>query len=221
MGEQSQADAVAAIAAIRDPTRRLLFDAVSKSQVAVGRDEAASATGLPRSTAAFHLDRLVEAGLLSVEFERRSGKTGPGAGRPAKFYRRVAAELAVAVPERHYDFIGDLLAAAIEESDSSSEPVRSTLTRLARERGERLGRDASSFDEVLDRAGYEPVAERDGSLVLTNCPFHSLANRHTAIICEANVALLEGAAYATADGCSVHFAPGEGNCCVRVARAST
>jgi predicted ArsR family transcriptional regulator len=218
MGDQSQADGVAAIAAIRDPLRRLLFDAVSRSEVALGRDEAALATGIPRSTAAFHLDRLVESGLLAVEFQRRSGRTGPGAGRPAKLYRRVTTELSVSVPERHYDVIGDLLATAIDESDRNDEPVRSSLTRVARERGEDLGRAAASFDEVLESAGYEPEQAANGDLVLTNCPFHVLAARHTSIICEANVALLEGAAATTNDDCQVRFEPSAGNCCVRVAR---
>lgn len=218
MGEQSQADAVAAIASIRDPLRRLLFDTVSKSAVAVGRDDVAEATGLPRSTAAFHLDRLVETGLLMVTYQRRSGRTGPGAGRPAKLYRRVASEIAVAFPERHYDVIGDVLASAIDESDQTAEPVRSSLLRIARARGEEFGRDSTSFDEVLERAGYEPHSEANGDLVLTNCPFHALATRHTSIICEANVALLEGAAAASDESCYVLFSPSAGQCCVRVSK---
>src|SRR5215213_5035423 len=113
MNERSLAERVAAVSALDEPIRRALFDHVSRSASPVSRDEAADALGLARSTAAFHLDRLAEEGLLSVEFRRLTGRTGPGAGRPSKLYARAAGELAVTVPERHYDFAGELLLGGI------------------------------------------------------------------------------------------------------------
>jgi predicted ArsR family transcriptional regulator len=65
--------------------------------------------GLPRATAAFHLDRLVEEDLLDVSYQRR---TGPGAGRPAKLYRRSPHQVAVSLPQRRYDLAGQLLSSA-------------------------------------------------------------------------------------------------------------
>ena len=110
------ADRVAAVSALDEPVRRALLDYVSRSDAPVSRDDIAEAFGLARSTAVFHLDRLAEAGLLAVEFRRLAGRTGPGAGRPSKLYTKAAGEVAVTVPERRYDFAGNLLLAAIEES---------------------------------------------------------------------------------------------------------
>ena len=108
---------VAAVAALAEPTRRRLYEHVVRQPAPVSRDEAAAAAGVPRATAAFHLDRLVDDGLLDVHFERRTGRTGPGAGRPAKLYRRAECTVAVSLPERHYDLAGELLAAAMVEAE--------------------------------------------------------------------------------------------------------
>src|SRR6478735_9095881 len=91
---------VAAVAALAEPTRRRLYDHVVRQAAPVSRDEAAAATDVPRATAAFHLDRLVDDRLLEVHFERLSGRTGPGAGRPAKLYRRSGCDVTVSLPER-------------------------------------------------------------------------------------------------------------------------
>lgn len=144
MNERLQSDDVSAIASLSDPTRRSLFNLVCESSSAVGRDEAAAALGIPRATVAFHLDRLVEARLLESEFQRRAGRTGPGAGRPAKYYRRATAEIVVTLPERHYDLAADLLSSAVEKSDRTGEPVRQALMRVSLERGRALGREAGS-----------------------------------------------------------------------------
>ena len=121
---QSQAEKVAVVASINDPIRRSLFEFVSHSDQPVGRDAAAEALGMARSTAAFHLDKLVEEGALDVEFKRISGKTGPGSGRPAKLYCLRAGEIVVSIPERHYELVGSVLAAAIGESDRTGETDR-------------------------------------------------------------------------------------------------
>ena len=217
MSESSSSARLAAIAAVDDPARRALFDFIARSDHAVGRDEAAAAAGLARTTAAFHLDRLEDAGLLSSEFARLSGRSGPGAGRPSKLYRSATSEVSVSIPQRHYDLMGDILASAIEVADASGEAVRSSLTAAAHERGVRLGDEVGSFAGVLDVAGYEPEDADDGTVTLTNCPFHRLAASHTAVICQANVALLEGAAEGAGD-CQhdIRFDPSVGHCCVRL-----
>src|SRR5919107_3274497 len=110
---------VAAVAALAEPTRRRVYDHVAAQGLPVDRDEVAAVVGLPRTTAAFHLDRLAQCGLLDVHFERRSGRTGPGAGRPSKLYRRAEASVEVTIPERHYDLAGELLAGALAEADAS------------------------------------------------------------------------------------------------------
>ncbi|HEY5230242.1 MAG TPA: transcriptional regulator, partial [Galbitalea sp.] len=120
-------------------------------------------------------------------------------------------------PERHYDLMGDVLAAAIDTADQTGEGVRVALGDEARRKGRELGESATSFAQVIESVGYEPQDEGDGSVILTNCPFHRLAASHTSIICQANVALLEGAAEGAGD-CShtISFDPSAGHCCVRL-----
>ena len=160
MEQRPFADRVAAVSALDEPVRRALFDHVSRSDSPVSRDEAAEALGLARSTAAFHLDRLVDEGLLAVEFKRLTGRTGPGAGRPSKLYRRAAGEVAVTVPERHYDFAGQLLLAAIEESTRTGEAVGEALLRTAGEAGRELGADGGSLEKILEEHGLRTPPRR-------------------------------------------------------------
>jgi predicted ArsR family transcriptional regulator len=210
------ADRVAAVSALDEPIRRALFRYVSRSDSPVGRDDAAEALGLPRSTAAFHLDRLAEEGLLAVEYKRLTGRTGPGSGRPAKLYRRAAGEVAVTLPERHYEFAGQLLLAAIEESARTGEPAGEALLRIAGETGRALGSGVGSLKQVLEEYGYEPRSDRDGGIVLGNCPFHRLARQHTDVVCHVNLELLRGAAEGANDRRhTMVLDPGVGRCCVQ------
>lgn len=214
------ADRVAAVAALDEPVRRALYDVVRRSETPVSRDEAADALGLTRRIAAFHLDRLADAGLLAVEFRRLTGRTGPGAGRPSKLYSRPVDEVAVTVPERRYDLAGELLAAAVEESAHSGEPARDALMRLARETGRIMGAAAGGFEKALEDHGFEPRDDGDGGIVLGNCPFHRLAQQHTEIVCGLNLELLRGAARgAGEEGRTVALDPGPDRCCVRAGRA--
>src|SRR3954451_6458056 len=153
---------MAAVAALAEPTRRRLYDHVVRQAGPVSRDEAAAATAVPRATVAFHLDKLVDEGLLDVVFERRTGRSGPGAGRPSKLYRRAECDVAVSLPERRYDLAGGLLATALEEAQASGEPPREALARQAFQRGREFGRAARDGDErdavlrVLEEQGFEP-----------------------------------------------------------------
>ncbi|WP_184765321.1 helix-turn-helix transcriptional regulator [Streptomyces griseoloalbus] len=209
---------ISAIAALDEPTRRRLYEYVVGRRHPVGRDEAAEALGLARQTAAFHLDRLAAQNLLDVLHVRRSGRTGPGAGRPAKLYRRSAAQIAVSLPDRRYELAGRLLAQAVEESDATGEPVREVLHRRARELGGRLGEEGEEKDlpRLLERYGFEP--RRDGeSVVLGNCPFHTLARAHTRTVCGMNLHLMRGMLEGLHEsGLEARLAPEPGRCCVRL-----
>jgi predicted ArsR family transcriptional regulator len=210
------ADRVATVSTLDDPVRRAVFDLVSGSQTPVSRDEAAEALDLTRRAAAFHLDRLAEQGLVAVEFRRLTGRTGPGAGRPSKLYRRAADEVAVTIPERHYDLAGELLAAAVEESTRSGEPARDALMRLAADAGRDLGMEAGTLEALLKDTGYAPRPDGQGGIVLANCPFHRLAQRHTDIVCHLNLELVRAAAEAVDDPHTVVLDPGAGRCCVHI-----
>ncbi|KAE8763058.1 helix-turn-helix transcriptional regulator [Georgenia thermotolerans] len=207
---------LAALAALEDPTRRALYELVSSGTEPTSRDAAAAALGLSRSTAAFHLDRLAREGLLAVEFRRLGERTGPGSGRPAKLYRRAPGEVSVSVPDRRYELAGELLALAVEEAGEAAAPVRAALRRVAKETGRADAAGAGSLDDALAAAGYEPRADAGGGTVMGNCPFHRLARRHTALVCELNRELVEGVAEGAGAACTVRTDPGAGGCCVRV-----
>ncbi|MEV4333753.1 helix-turn-helix domain-containing protein [Streptomyces sp. NPDC049597] len=208
---------VSAIAALDEPTRRRLYDHVVRQSAPVSRDEAATALGLARQTAAFHLDRLADESLLDVVYERRSGRTGPGAGRPAKLYRRSAKQVAVSLPDRRYELAGRLLAQAVEEAEATGEPVRAVLHRKAEELGARLAeQDDTGLIGLLERYGFEPRCEGD-AVTLANCPFHALARAHTETVCGMNLHLLRGVLQGLGEETlTARLAPAPNRCCVRL-----
>jgi predicted ArsR family transcriptional regulator len=197
----------------------------------LSRDEAAEQLDVARSVAAFHLDKLVDSGVAEVHFERLTGRTGPGAGRPAKVYRRSAREIEVSLPERHYDLAGGLLAEAVERAAIDGVPVDRALRDAATETGRRLGDEArikagarasktkrrDALLRVLERHGYEPHV-RDGEIVLSNCPFHALAEQHRTLVCGMNLDLLSGVIEGIGgeSRLSARLAPDPGYCCVRM-----
>jgi len=223
MASRPLPDRVAALAALDDPTRRAVFDLVARASAAISRDSAAYSLGVSRRAAAFHLDRLADLGLLVVEYRRPAGRSGPGAGRPAKLYRRTEDEVAVSVPERHYDLAGGLIAAAVTESIDTGVPVQEALHRTAYEAGKTIGAAADNVPAALEDAGYEPRQQGHGSgaVVLGNCPFHRLAQQFTALVCEMNLQLLRGVADAARDSSYLaELDPGPGRCCVRLRPAA-
>ena len=217
MSQPTDPDAATlALAALADPSRRALYDTLRRSDHPLGRDELAELTGLARATAAFHLDRLVEVGVLDVEFSRRSGRAGPGAGRPAKFYSPARDEVTASLPARQYELAGDLLATAVEYSDQEGVPVRDALIATAGRRGRELGTDDVPLVDTLVGIGYAPVDCDDGGYRLTNCPFHHLAARHTDLICTANTAFVRGLTEESSEPRDVWLEPTAGECCVRI-----
>jgi predicted ArsR family transcriptional regulator len=213
----SPSDAIAAAASINDPVRRQLLELVSASPQPLGRDAAAQALALPRSTVAFHLDRLAAAGLLTVEYRRLSGRSGPGSGRPSKTYSRAPAEFSVSIPPRHYDLMGDLLASAIEAAADGRTNVFDALRGAAEGAGRAEGAATGSLGDTLARTGYEPRSDGDDT-VLANCPFHAIVEKHAEVVCAANHAFLCGVAEASGgDPATVVLDPAPGRCCVRIA----
>jgi predicted ArsR family transcriptional regulator len=208
------------LAPLADPVRRRLYDFVAAQADAVDRDAAAAGVGVGRPLAAFHLDRLVRAGLLEAIYRRRSGRTGPGAGRPAKFYRRPAhEEISVSLPPRRYDALADLLAEAVEPSVDA----RDRALELARARGEAIAAavppetpsDRDGLVATLAENGYEPTADADGSVHLRNCPFDRLAAAHRELTCSLNMAMLSAVEERFPDaGLEPVAEPRNGNCCV-------
>lgn len=228
MDSEDLADRVAGLAALADPIRRELYLFVTAQTEPVSRDRAAEGIAVPRHTAKFHLEKLVEQGLLDTEFQRLSGRQGPGAGRPTKLYRRSGRELSVTLPERRYDLAGRLLAQAIEDATRTGTPVLDALHAAAAQLGRTLGdqarrdlgrqpgpeRRVRAACAALSAHGYEPRHE-DSTITLANCPFDSLARDHTDLVCGMNLALLGAFADQVGDGTlTARLDPADDRCCV-------
>jgi predicted ArsR family transcriptional regulator len=191
--------------------RRRLYAYVAGAGRPVGRDEAAEAAGVRRALAAYHLDKLAKSGLLEVSYERRAGRSGPGAGRPAKLYRRPDHGFVSRVPPRDYRLLAEILVEAAEGRP---------LEDVARAKGRQLAPKRPDADvlEVLRSGGYEPFADDDGVLRLRNCPFDSIAAEHPDLVCGLNLALVEGLLEGAEAHLEVRLAPAEGLCCVAIER---
>ncbi|HEY4410499.1 MAG TPA: helix-turn-helix domain-containing protein [Acidimicrobiia bacterium] len=231
--EEEEVDAqIRAVAALNEPVRRGLYRLAVSRPAPLSRDEAARELGISRELAAFHLDKLVELGMLEVEFRRLSGRQGPGAGRPAKLYRPSALQLELSFPPRRYDLAAHLLAEAM---DGEGGATAGGLDGAARRFGEELGREVRrhlgrrpGVDEllaevvtVLDRYGFEAV-RRDGEVVLRNCPFAAVAAAHPEVVCGMNLAIVDGLVAGLRTGAiRGRLAPEPGRCCVVVAPEPT
>jgi predicted ArsR family transcriptional regulator len=213
---------LASLSSLDDPVRRRLYEVVTRQPGPVSRDEAASAAGIGRALAVYHLDKLVESGLLTASYSRPPGRSGPGAGRPAKLYARSDREFAVTVPPREYELAARLLVQAVEAdpSDRSRTVLAEAAHRLGTELGSAFRPDAAERDDVegaLAQQGYQPCRDRDGVIRLRNCPFHQLAEQHRDVVCGMNLALVEGlVAGLGADGWHPALDPRPGHCCVAI-----
>jgi predicted ArsR family transcriptional regulator len=216
-----------AVALLAEPVRRALYEWVVAAGQPVGKDEAASGVGINRALAAFHLDRLVDEGLLTAEFRRRSGRTGPGAGRPAKLYRRADAEIVVSLPERRYEIAARVMADALEAATGGRLPRE--LAAAARAAGRSVGEAArrvagprpgrrrlrTALVDALRGQGYEPRSAPDGGLALANCPFHALVAEHRQLVCGMNLAMSEGVLEGIGPtGLTARLDPADGRCCI-------
>jgi predicted ArsR family transcriptional regulator len=216
------------LALLQDPIRRSLYRHVARRGDYVSRDEAAAAVGVARPLAAHHLDKLADEGLLETTYRRPAGRAGPGAGRPAKLYRRSRRQIAVSLPRRDYQLLAGLLAAALDWE--LPERVSGELVKAARRAGAALATHARKLagpranrrrlidaaTEVLWRQGYEPH-RRGPDLQLLSCPFDAVARKHTGVVCPVNLAMLEAfAADLNVKGITPRLEPGDDRCCVMI-----
>ena len=223
-GKDSLERDASGIGALADPVRHQLYRFVCSQPAPVSRDQAADAVGIPHHQAKFHLDRLTAEGLLESDYARLTGRSGPGAGRTSKLYRRAGRDIAVSLPQREYELAGRLMATAIARSASTGEPVVDVLNRIAQEYGQTIGAtdrppaDAAAALQltvkVLSNYGYEPRSA-DGEIELASCPFHALAQEQTELACNMNHALITGVADALAPhGPDARLCPAPDRCCV-------
>lgn len=222
------------VEALSEPRRRTVFDAVVDADAPLTRDDVAARCGISRELAAFHLDKLLEAGLLEADFARPVGRRGPGAGRPAKRYRPAAVELSVQIPPREYELAARILvAAARADADGSGGPP-AAVVEAARSEGMRIGQQrrsrrtgvAATVDavkDVLGSLGYQPREpcrgdSGDARLVAANCPFHALVEADRQLVCGLNVAFVDGILTGLGGAPSVRadLDPADDRCCVVV-----
>jgi predicted ArsR family transcriptional regulator len=226
---------LSSLAGLGDPIRRALYRYVAERGTPVSRDQAARAAGISRPLAAYHLDKLVDDGLLEPRYQRRSGRRGPGAGRPAKHYVRADRQLELSLPTRDYAALAELLAGGIEADPSGA--AKAALNRAAATLGGELGGEAAqrtapdgdpdqalaALRQTLAARGYEPDEEADGTIRLRNCPFDRIATRHRELVCGANHAMLQALTdQVDANPTSVRAVldPQPGRCCVVLTRDS-
>jgi predicted ArsR family transcriptional regulator len=221
------------LAALDDRLRRRIYLFVRAQGWPVTREDVATELGISRKLAAFHLDKLLDRGLLRADYARPAGRSGPGAGRTAKMYEPSTIEIEVSIPERRYDLVGELLVDAIE-GQSGGEPAREIATRVAREKGLILGEDVRRADElgrpgpertltaalgVLEDHGFEPYREGDHVRV-RNCPFHALAQRSPNLVCEMNRSFVDGVVRGLGNNnIEAVIDRRAGECCVELRRA--
>ena len=217
------------VAVLAEPVRRRLYAWVSEQPGPVGRDAAAAAVEIGRPLAAFHLDRLAAAGLLEVTYRRLSGRSGPGAGRPAKLYQRSAREVQVSIPARRYELAARLFADALSAGTAPGADTTEALAQAARRFGESLGQEArgragsrpgrsaliAAALDVLGEAGFEPTTATGDVIALRNCPFDAIAKTHRDVVCGMNLSLMDGViAGLRASGIEAELDPQPGMCCV-------
>jgi len=222
--------AIRAVAALEDDLRRGMYGFARAARRPVTRDEAAAAVGISRKLAAFHLDKLVDAGLLRCHFE---GGAGPRkVGRRPKVYEPSGAAVQVAIPARRPEVLAEIFIDAVLDA-RDGETARAAALRVARERGRRLGeterdrirpgrlgteRALTLAEALLARRGFEPSRTTPTCLRLRNCPFHPLAGRAPELVCGLNHAFLQGlltGLRATSVDARL-VAPAAGECCVEL-----
>jgi predicted ArsR family transcriptional regulator len=215
-----------AVGALVDAVRRSLFDYVRRQDHPVTREEAADAQGVSRNLAAFHLDKLVEVGLLRARYEAPADQPR-GRGRTPKVYQASGDGLTLTVPERRYELVAEILADAVaEQPGRAAEAAHEGAARRGRDLGQHLashlpaGVDTAAEVAVtcvaLEDLGFEPRSE-SARLILRNCPFHALAQRQRQLVCGINHSFLSGFLQGLgSEHLAAHLAPREGECCVEM-----
>lgn len=219
---------------LAEPTRRALYQACRRAAAPLTREQLAGEVGVSRRLAAFHLDLLADAGLLTVDYARPEGRGGPGAGRPAKRYAAAERDVEVSVPPRRYDVAARVMARGLAAATEHGTDALATTFAIAHEEGERIGAlrqspgrmsAAATTDravEVLSDLGYEPQRESDRCVYLCNCPFDAVVDVATDVVCGLNQRFVSG----VLDGLHGHRSvradldPADGRCCVVVRRGA-
>jgi predicted ArsR family transcriptional regulator len=173
------------LAAVGDPALRAALLFARSEEQAVTADELAAHQAVHRNVARSRLERLAKAGLLEVAFERRSGRAGPGAGRPAKTYRAAPELSGIEFPARRYETVLGLLAGALPERgrdrrlrqvgvDFAHELARASGIRPAPRLREGLDRLCRALGELGFQATLEHLGGGEAVIATPTCPLRPL-----------------------------------------------
>ncbi|ACU71554.1 putative transcriptional regulator [Catenulispora acidiphila DSM 44928] len=225
--EPTAENRVESVAVLTDGQRRRVFGFVRRARRPVTREEVAADSGVSVKLAAFHLDKLVEAGLLRTRYETPAGVRK--VGRRPKVYEPTGTDIHISIPERRPDVIAEILIDAVltehQEGSARAAALRTAHRRghdvgsaeRARTRPGRLGpeRSLNAVEPVLESYGFEPDRQAPTTLRLLNCPFHHLTARDTELVCGINHAFLTGVLDGLeTTGINAVLAPHPGRCCV-------
>ena len=186
-----------------DATRRGIYISIRESPEAMTTAEVAELFDIHPNVARHHLHRLVDDGYLSVTERRRSGKQGPGAGRPAKHYAATAKEVQLQFPARRYDLLSELLARVVERAapDRAAELAEEVGREYGRELAAEVGlaKDAgfetavNAVAKVMLGVGFDTEANTDDRVIVTRfCPFGEAAANHPEIVCKLDQGIVTG-----------------------------
>jgi len=227
-----------ALAALGDEVRSALYRYVRRENRPVTREEAAGAVRISVKLAAFHLDKLVDRGLLLADQEVPQG-VRRRVGRAPKRYSVSDREFSVSLPERRYELAGEILVDSLARvgaeqggTEQGGVPPADVSRRVAWDRGRDIGaglreqrnlgrpgpeRTVAAAENLLDQLGYEPARDDQGGLVLRNCPFHALVQRQPELVCALNAAFVDGMLRGLGnETVRADLRPGPGLCCVCV-----
>jgi len=218
-----------AVALLAEPTRQRLYLYVRERNEPVGREEAARHAGIKPRLAAFHLDRMADAGLLEVGYRRLTGRVGPGAGRPAKVYSVSPRSFSVEVPQTRYGLAASMMAAALSADSpgaDGAESLRDVATAVGENLGDEIRRQArtkgarqEAVRSKLKQLGYEPQVQESGEWTMRNCIFSELSMSHRELVCPMNAAFVAGLVDgAHARSLHVERRKAPPGCCIRLTR---
>jgi predicted ArsR family transcriptional regulator len=214
-----------AVALLAEPTRQRLYLYLRERREPVGREEAARQTGVKPRLAAFHLDRMADAGLLDVEYRRLSGRIGPGAGRPAKVYSVSPRSFSVEIPQTRYALAASMMATVL--SAAGSRAGAESLQDVAASVGENIGGEIrrrartkvarqKAVQRKLTQLGYEPQMQESGEWRMRNCIFSELSMSHRELVCPMNAAFVTGLLDGAHLSLHVERRTERPGCCVRL-----
>ncbi|HLT97585.1 MAG TPA: helix-turn-helix domain-containing protein [Acidimicrobiia bacterium] len=216
--------------ALGDPTRRAIYVAVRESSEPMTTSRIAQLFDIHPNVARHHLDKLADDGWLIVSRQRASGRSGPGAGRPAKTYQASKREVSIHFAPRRYELLVDLLMRVINEI--APEGVSEIAQRVGYEYGRELAKEIGAPEDAgythaiqavamaMTGLGFSMDPDVEGErLLTTHCPFGDAATDHPDVVCSLDRGIVSGLAGglgASAEPVLIPHSQPEDQCVTRV-----